>query len=48
MKFWQQFEIHKLHVSAKFQGNESRDFNFRTQKPLQKFSVESGLIQKRL
>ena len=26
MKFWQQFEIHKFCVCAKFQGNESRNF----------------------
>ena len=47
MKFWQQFEIHKLVVSAKFQGNESHNFRFWTQKLLQKFGVKSGLIQKR-
>ena len=48
MKFWQQFEIHKLYVCAKFQGNGSRDFGFRTRKPPRKFGVESSLIQKRL
>ena len=48
MKFWQQFEIQKLVVCAKFQGNESRNFRFRTRKLLQKFGVKSGLIQKRL
>ena len=48
MKFWQQFEIHKLFVCAKFQGNESHNFSFRTQKSSQKFSVKSNLIQKRL
>ena len=47
MKFWLQFEIHKLFVCAEFQGNESRNFRFRTQK-LQKFGVKSSLIQKRL
>ena len=31
-----------------FQGNDSRDFGFRTRKPPQKFGVESGLIQKQL
>ena len=48
MKFWQQFEIHKLFVCAKFQGKESRNFRFRTWKLLQKFGIKSGLIQKRL
>ena len=48
MKFWQQFEIHKLCVCAKFQGNESRNFRFWTRKLLQKFGVKSGLIQKLL
>ena len=48
MKFWQQFEIHKLFVCAKFQGNESRNFRFRTWKILQKFGIKSGLFQKRL
>ena len=48
MKFWQQFEIHKLFVCAKFQGNESGNFRFWTRKLLQKFDVKSGLIQKRL
>ena len=48
MKFWQQFEIHKLFVCAKFQGNESRNFRFWTRKLLEKFGVKSGLIQKRL
>ena len=48
MKFWQQFEIHKLFVLAKFQGNESHNIRFRTWKLLQKLSVKSGLIQKRL
>ena len=48
MKFWQQFEIHKLFVCAKFQGIESRNFRFRTRKLLQKFGIKSGLIQKRL
>ena len=28
-------------------ANESRDFNFRTQKPSRKFGVKNGLIQKR-
>ena len=35
MKFWQQFEIHKLFVRAKFQGNEFHNFRFWTQKLLQ-------------
>ena len=48
MKFWQQFEIHKLFVRAKFQGKESRNFRFRTWKLLQKFGIKNGLIQKRL
>ena len=48
MKFWQQFEIHKLFVGAKFQGNESRNFRFWTRKLLQKFGVKRGLIQKPL
>ena len=48
MKFWQQFEIHKLFVCAKFQGNEFRNFRFRTRKLLQKFGVKSDHIQKRL
>ena len=48
MKLYQQFEINtsKLYVRAKFRGNESRDFGFRTRKPRQKFGVKSGLIQK--
>ena len=46
--FWQQFEIYKLLVCAKFQDNESRNFRFWTQKLLQKFGVKSDLIQKRL
>ena len=46
MKFGQQFEIYKLYVCAKFQGNELCDFGFRTRKPPQKFGVESSLIQK--
>ena len=48
MKFWLQFEIHKFFVCVKFQGNESHNFRFRTQKLLQEFGVKSGLIQKRL
>ena len=48
MKFWHQFEINELYVCTKFRGNRSRDFGFRTQKPPRKFSVESGLSQKRL
>ena len=48
MKFWQQFEIRKLFVCAKFQGNESRNLRFRTRKLFQKFGVKSGFIQKRL
>ena len=48
MKFWQQFKIHKLFVCAKFQGNESCNFRFRTRKLPQKFGVKSGLIQNRL
>ena len=47
-KFWQQFQIHKLFVCAKFQGNESRNFRFRIRKLLQKFRVKGELIQKRL
>ena len=45
MKCWQQFEIIDLHVCNKFLGNWSRDFDFRTRKPPQKFGVKSGLIQ---
>ena len=37
---------YKLYVRAKFRGNESRGFGFRTQKPPQKIGVKSGLIQK--
>ena len=48
MKFWQQFEINKLHVRTQFGGNRSRDFGFRTRKPPRKFVVKSGLSQKRL
>ena len=48
MKFWQHFEIYEVYVCAKFQGIESRDFGFKTQKPLQKFGVEGGHIKKRL
>ena len=53
MKFWQQFEIHKLFVCAKLanfkaMSPESHNFRFRTRKLLQKFGVKSGLIQKRL
>ena len=48
VKLWQQFEIYKLFVCAKFQDNESRNFRFRTRKLFQKFGVKSGLIQKRL
>ena len=48
MKFEQQFEINKLYVCAKFRGNESREFSFRTRKPRQKFGIKSGLIEKRL
>ena len=48
MKFWQQFEINKLYVCTKFEGNRWRDFGFRTRKPPRKFGVKSGLIQKRL
>ena len=47
MKFWLQFEIYKLFVCAKFQGNKSGNFRFRTRKLLQKFAVKSGLIEKR-
>ena len=47
MKFQKQFEINKLYVGTKFRGNESHDFGFRTQKPIGKFDVKSGLIQKR-
>ena len=48
MKFWQQFEINELYICTKFRGNRSRDFGFRTRKPLRKFGVKSGLSQKRL
>ena len=50
MKFQLQFEINNLlvYVCAKFRGNESRDFGFRTRKPTRKFGVKSDLIQKRL
>ena len=48
MKFGQQFEINELYVCTKFRGNRSRDFGFRTRKPLRKFGVKSGLSQKRL
>ena len=44
MKFWQQFEIHKLYVCAKLQGNESRDFGFKTRKSAQKFGAEISLV----
>ena len=48
MKFGQQFEINELYACTKFRGNRSRDFGFRTRKPHRKFSVKSGLSQKRL
>ena len=48
VKFLQQFEINELYVCTIFRGNRSRDFGFRTQKPLRKFGVKSGLSQKRL
>ena len=48
MKFWQQFEVYKLFVCAKFQSNESRSFRFRTWEIIQNFGIKSGLIQKRL
>ena len=48
IKFWQQFEINELYVCTQFRGNGSRDFGFRTRKPLRKFGVKSGLSQKRL
>ena len=48
MTFEQQFEINELYICAKFRGNESRDFSFRTRKPRQKFGIKSGLIEKRL
>ena len=48
MKFRQQFEINELYVCAKFWGNRSCDFGFRTRKPPHKFGVKSGLSQKRL
>ena len=48
MKFWHQFESNDLYVCTKFRGNRSRDFGFRTRKPLRKFGVKSGLSQKRL
>ena len=48
MKFLQQFEIDKLYVCAKYCGNESRDFGFRTRKPRQKFGIKGGLVEKRL
>ena len=48
MKFWRKFEICKLYICAKFQGNELRDFGFRIRKPPQNFGVQSSLIQKRL
>ena len=48
MKFLQQFEINKLYVRTKFQGNRSCDCGFRTRKPSRKFGVKSDLSQKRL
>ena len=48
MKFWQQFEISKLYACAKFRGNRSRDFSFKTRKSSPKFDLKSGLIQKQL
>ena len=48
MKFGQQVEINELYVCTQFRGNRSRDFGFRTRKPLRKFGVKSGLSQKRL
>ena len=48
MKFGQQFEINELYVCTQFRGNRSRDFGFRTRKPLRKFGVKSGLSQRRL
>ena len=35
-----------LYGCIKFRGNRLRDFDFRTQKPPQKFGVKIGLIQK--
>ena len=48
MKFGQQFDINELYVCTKFRGNRSRHFGFRNRKPPRKFSVKSGLSQKRL
>ena len=48
MKFSQQFKIIEFPVCTKIRGNKSRDFGFRTRKPLQKFGVKSSLIQRRL
>ena len=48
MKFWQQFEVNQLYVCTKYRGYKLSDLGFRIQKPLQKFGVKSGLIQKRL
>ena len=48
MEFWQQFEVNELYICTKYRGNKLRDLGFRTQKPLQKFGVKYGLIQKRL
>ena len=41
MKFWQQYVINDLNVCAKFQGNKSRDFGFRTRKPTESFSEKA-------
>ena len=46
MKFWQQFEVNQLYACTKYQGYKLSDFGFRIQKPLQKFGMKSGLIQK--
>ena len=47
MKFWQQFEIHKLFVCAKFKAMSPITSGFGPETTL-KFCVKSGLIQKRL
>ena len=46
-KFGQEFEINELYVCTKFRDIRSRDFGFRTRKPLRKFGVKSGFSQKR-
>ena len=48
MKLWQQFEVNQLYVCTKYRGYKLSDLGFRIQKPLQKFGVKIGLIQKRL